>query len=148
MKYKIIIPDTPCPLNRLLSMCWGARKRVKGRFNRAVWAGVHQSDLPKGFQDVPKKVHVDTTFFWPGTRGRTPDGDNLLKHYFDSLKDNGVIHDDSQKYLSWSQPVIKRDPNNPRIEITLTVLEDEVYCCGCGFTHKPGECPDGLKGKR
>jgi hypothetical protein len=25
---------------------------------------------------------------------------------------------------------------------------DAVYCAGCGFTHRPGKCPDGLNGRR
>lgn len=23
-----------------------------------------------------------------------------------------------------------------------------VYCAGCGFTHRPGKCPDGSNGRR
>ena len=122
-EYKIKIRDTPCPLNRLLAMHWGARKRIKGRFNRAVWAAVSQAKLPKDWQDPPKKVHIDMTVYWGASRGRLPDPDALIKHTWDCLKDNGVIYDDSQKWLSWSRPIIERDTDNPRTEIIVRVIK-------------------------
>ena len=119
MQYKITIPETPTSLNVLLRLHWAARKRIKAMFNRAVWAGVHQSNLPKNFQENPKKVHIDITIYVANSRGRVGDGDNFLKHCLDSLKDNGVICDDDQNWLSWSQPVINRDPGNPRTEVIV-----------------------------
>jgi len=26
--------------------------------------------------------------------------------------------------------------------------KEAVYCGGCGFIHQPGECPDGMEGRR
>ena len=119
--YKLIIYDTPTPLNRLLTMHWAARQRVKGRFNRAVFAAVKKSGIPKDFQDIPKKIHCDAEIYVGSSRGRLPDPDAVMKHLWDSLKDNGVIYDDSQKWFSWSQPVIKRDTKNPRTVLDITV---------------------------
>jgi Holliday junction resolvase RusA-like endonuclease len=120
MRYKLVIPDVPTPLNRLMSMHRGARKRLKGRFNRAVWAARCQAGIPRDYQDTPHKVHVDIEIYVSGGRGRLPDPDGQVKHLFDCLKDNGIIYDDSQKWLSWSPPVIKRDRNNPRTEVVVT----------------------------
>lgn len=114
--FKLVIPDTPTSLNKLLSMHWAARKRIKDRFGVAVMIGVANSGIPADFQNPPKKIHIDTIIYVSG-RGRLPDGDNLCKHLFDSLKDNCVIHDDSQEWLSWTQPIIQRDNINPRTEI-------------------------------
>lgn len=122
---ELVIFDTPTPLNRLLSMHWAARKRVKGRFNRAVYAAVNNSTLPKEFQAVPKKIHCDTEIYIGSSRGRLLDPDAVMKHLWDSLKDNGVIYDDSQKWFSWSQPVIKRDPKNPRTVLNIKVIRKE-----------------------
>ena len=144
--YKITIQDTPTSHQTFGKLSAGAVKRLRGRFNRAARRGVFESLLPLGFQGIPKKIQIDVVVYLRSTRNRI--GVNMSQ-VIRALVDNGVIHDDSQRWFSWSQPVIKRDPNNPRVEITLTVLGDEAYCCGCGFTHKPGEdCPDGLEGKR
>jgi len=116
--YEITIWDTPTSLNKLLRMHWAARKRIKERFSLAVFAGVNRSNLPKDFQVSPKKVSLEMTVYFGG-RGRLPDGDNILKDCYDLLTKHGVIHDDSQEWLSWTQPTILRDRENPRTEITI-----------------------------
>lgn len=117
--YKITIQDVPANLNKLMRMHWGAQDRIKGRFNRAVWAGMHQAKFPKSYQKPPKKVHIDIAIYVGNSRGRTGDPDGFLKHLLDSLKDNGIIHDDDQKWCEWERPVVKRDVKNPRTEIEI-----------------------------
>ena len=115
-EYKIVIPDTPVSINRLLKMHWAARGRIKNRFRAAVFLGVAQSDIPNDIQTPPRKVHIDVTIYLGG-RGKLPDPDNMTKHLFDLLQESGVIHDDHQNWLSWTPPKIERDKVCPRTEV-------------------------------
>lgn len=118
LKYKITIADTPTSLNKLLRMHWAARKRIKERFGGAVFIGIMQSQIPNNFQAIPKKIKLKIKIY-VGGRGRLPDGDNLLKHLFDLLVENGVLYDDSQEWLQWTQPEILRDTINPRTVVEI-----------------------------
>lgn len=113
----IEIPDIPTSLNKLLRMHWAARRRIQNRFNLAVMVGTR--GVPYDFQGLtsPRKVSLKITFHVAG-RGRLPDPDNLIKLLFDSLKNNGVIYDDSDKWLNWGKPkVIRGKENKTVIEI-------------------------------
>ncbi len=53
-----------------------------------------------------------------------------------------------QKFLSASELKIFKELQATNQSLQSDGEGDAVYCCGCGFTHKPGKCPDGLNGRR
>lgn len=69
------------------------------------------------------KAECQVKAFYAVNRRR--DADNLiasLKSAFDGIADNGVIANDSG--LIHLPAIIGRDPRNPRIEITITGVEE------------------------
>jgi Holliday junction resolvase RusA-like endonuclease len=69
------------------------------------------------------KATCQVSAFYAVNRRR--DADNLiasLKSAFDGIADNGVIANDSG--LIHLPAIIGRDPRNPRIEITITGVEE------------------------
>ena len=59
-------------------------------------------------------------------KGQHGDGDNFWKCIADGLVDAGVIHTDARVYR-WYLDVIDTDRQNPRTEITATVLSVEDW---------------------
>lgn len=115
--YKQFIPDwVPTSTNQLLGH-WGAAARKKKLDREMIWA--HCAHIPK----AEKKRTLRVRLYING-KGRSPDPDNIQKSLHDALKKNGLIVDDSDKWLLAMQPEIIRPALSKGTEIFLMDMED------------------------
>lgn len=71
------------------------------------------------------KVRVDAVLFYEDSRRR--DSDNAmgaLKSVYDGIVDSGLVPDDDPEHMKRTQPTFAKDACFPRIELTLTKLEE------------------------
>lgn len=106
------------PLNKLLHMCWQARKRLQDTLNSEVAAAVlvHDPEIPKGFLGAKKKRVVVITLY----RKKLQDPDNLVgsvKPLVDALKKAWLIYDDSPEWLTLRVHQAKCEEQKTYVEI-------------------------------
>jgi len=94
---------TPIPtLNKLLHMCWQAKKRLQDKLNLELGAFVlsqNPGEIPPGFRGAKKKRVLQITLH----RKKLQDPDNLVgscKPLIDAIKKAGLIYDDSSEWIT------------------------------------------------
>lgn len=119
----LVLPLTPSLNAYYRSILVKGRIRVlisrEGNQYRSSVQSVLLRSLPRGFQTLEAALHAKIDIYMSR---RASDGDNRLKGLFDALQHGEVLDNDNQVCVH----EIRRfyDPVNPRVEITLSELED------------------------
>jgi len=116
-------------------MHWAERRRLKAVFITEIWANlVGGVDFPIKREQIKKKLII--TLY---RRGRRYDQDNAYgacKPIIDSLRDLGLIWNDSKRWLDLDVRQ-ELDHENPRTEIEiLSFITDQLVKCECGWRGK------------
>jgi Holliday junction resolvase RusA-like endonuclease len=101
---------------------WAAKaKKVKAARSKA-WL-LAQTEIVCSKSPAPQWVHAISTVVWYSRTKRRPDPDNanaMLKPTFDGMCDAGVVLND--KNLYHNPPRFEVDKQNPRVEVTISVV--------------------------
>lgn len=123
MKYKLVIEGRLDGLNEIIgaarSSKFGSASQKKKQ--QAIVTGAIVECGLRGVQ-IKHKVDVEIYFYEPNAMRDT---DNIfagMKFIFDALVNNGVLYDDSRRYIGDITPRVRTDKGRPRIEVTLTEI--------------------------
>lgn len=116
---RFTIPRVPLSRNKLDQLHWAERHRISQLWKTEVYFAAEWSGV------APKvKRHVSIRVVWAKRR---LDQDNLsgaLKCVIDALKTNGLIFNDSPKWLTaeYTQDLVSKAGGKPRTEIAVKGL--------------------------
>jgi Holliday junction resolvase RusA-like endonuclease len=118
------IPRKPPPtMNRIQSMHWSKRRKLKELWQQEVAVAAIQAGRPRF-----KRARVQIVLYYSAARRR--DSDNILaaagKFLLDGLRYSDVIPDDDQTTIELPEPIVEIDRKNPRVELEITELEEVV----------------------
>lgn len=108
----------PMTLNEQRRAHWQTVRRAKTEAEQLVWAAAKAARIPR-----MGRAHVEIVWHTPDKRRR--DADSLapfLKATLDTLVRCEIIDDDSYQYVPRVTLGVEPDPQNPRIQITITEL--------------------------
>jgi hypothetical protein len=116
-EWRIVIPRwKPTLLNALMEMHWSKRSKVKKSDYAMIATYAMLAGVPKATGH--RKVGVEVILA-KSKSGREPDPDAVNKVLRDGLAAAGLIVDDSRKWATFSEPVIRRGER-----ATVITLED------------------------
>jgi Holliday junction resolvase RusA-like endonuclease len=117
----ITLPLPAKELSPNASVHWAVKAKVKKQARLSAWS---KTKAAMGRHTPPRwEKAMSQCVFYYKTAGRH-DPDNSLascKTYFDGITDAGLLADDSG--LSHYPVVLKKDKDNPRVEITIRKVE-------------------------
>jgi Holliday junction resolvase RusA-like endonuclease len=110
----------PPSLNRLMHGHWASRWALKQKnMEVVIWAIKQCKIKPVDKCTVKIRIFADN---------RRADEDNIkgsgLKIILDSLKNAGIIHDDSKRYVESSNATIEYIKNEPYTEVIIEEIEE------------------------
>jgi len=118
----LTIPRKPPPtINRIQSMHWAKRRKLKQLWQEEVAVAAMQAGRP-----TFTRARVQIILYYSAARRR--DSDNMLavagKFLLDGLRYADVILDDDQATIELPEPIVEIDRKHPRVELEITELEE------------------------
>jgi len=121
----MLINGTPCRRGVWESLNQEAKERIDLRFFWAVQMAQVMYQIPYDFQWKPQRIKIEATVY--SNERVTPKAFNLTWHLLHCLQMACIVQDTTEEWVEVDLKVI-RDKGNPRVELTLETLEDEL--CG------------------
>jgi len=114
--WTITIPREPTSANKLLRMHWAPRNRLLDEWKHDVYYLCREAGVPKC-----ARIIVDVRVYYRTRRARDRDNAEfgVRKLLGDSLEGT-VVFNDNPSFLRWGAFAMLHDPDNPRIEVTIT----------------------------